>query len=321
VEHDLAFGRRCRRKIEVSQITDYDLTSNATASRFDTLDLSSGQSNARGKSVISPPTVSVITISLHDLDGLKRTVDSVRAQCYGGRIEHIVIDGGSGDDVVEYLSGCEPGFTYWQSEPDGGRYDAMNQGIAHASGDLLWFMHSRDLFSDPDAVAQVVEAISGHGPARDVWGYGMDNLIGPDGRGRPWGPMPFNRRKFLAGWQLVPHQAAFFGSSLVSKLGGYEPDFGISADQLFIFRAALLREPITIRRVVCDFDMSGVGSYLPVREKFRYLRRLWDLVGCYPLGGRRTSLAYLRCLEVCLRPLEYVALKLGRRRAPTDPCS
>ncbi len=44
----------------------------------------------------SAPTVSVITISHKDLDGLKRTVESVRAQRYGGRIEHIVIDGGSG---------------------------------------------------------------------------------------------------------------------------------------------------------------------------------------------------------------------------------
>ena len=249
----------------------------------------------------SAPTVSVKTISRHDLDGLKRTVDSVRAQRYRGRIEHIVIDGGSGDDVVKYLSGCEPGFTYWQSEPDGGRYDAMNQGIAHASGDLLWFMHSSDCFSDPDAVAQVVEDISGQGPARDVWGYGMDNLVsGPDGRSLglpPWGPMPFNLRKFLTGRAVVPHQAAFFGSSLVSKLGGYDLDFGIFADQEFVFRAALLREPITVRRVVCDFNTSGVGSARPVGEHFRDLRRLWDLHDCYPLGGRRTSLAYLRVFE------------------------
>jgi glycosyltransferase involved in cell wall biosynthesis len=253
--------------------------------------------------VTPAPTVSVITISFHDLDGLKRTVDSVRAQRYGGRIEHIVIDGGSGDDVVEYLSGCEPGFTYWQSEPDGGRYEAMNQGIAHASGDLLWFMHSGDRFSDPDAVAQVVEAISGHGPARDVWGYGKQNQIGPDGRrfGRPWGPMPFNIHKFLTGLAVAPHQAAFFGSSLVSKLGGYDVDFGIAADQLFIFRAALLREPITIQRVVCDYDLSGVGLARPVREHFRDVRRLWDLYDCYPLGGRRTSLAYSRCWEYVMR--------------------
>jgi glycosyltransferase involved in cell wall biosynthesis len=259
------------------------------------------QSSGRGASVTSAPTVSVITISLHDLDGLKRTVDSVRAQRYEGRIEHIVIDGGSGDDVVEYLSGCEPGFAYWQSEPDGGRYDAMNQGIAHASGDLLWFMHAGDYFSDPDAVAQVVEAISGHGSARDVWGYGIQKLIGIHSNRRPWGgPMPFNMSKFLAGlW--IPHQAAFFGSSLVSKLGGYDVDFGLGADQLFIFRAALLREPIAFQRVVCDFDVTGASALVPLSEFFRDRRNMCDLHGYYLLRGRRTSLAYMRGWEYTLR--------------------
>lgn len=118
----------------------------------------------------SAPTVSVITISFKDLDGLKRTVESVRAQRYEGRIEHIIIDGGSGDEVRDYLSGVEPPFAYWQSEPDGGRYDAMNQGIAHASGDLLWFLHSADRFSEPDVVARAVAALAGKGPASDLWG-------------------------------------------------------------------------------------------------------------------------------------------------------
>ena len=117
--------------------------------------------SAELKTGTSLPTVSVITITYNDLDGLKRTVESVRAQRYPGRIEHIVIDGGSGDEVIEYLSGIEPAFTYWQSEPDGGRYDAMNQGIAHASGDLLWFLHSSDLFPDPDTVAAAVDAVAG----------------------------------------------------------------------------------------------------------------------------------------------------------------
>lgn len=67
----------------------------------------------------STPTVSVITISLNDLEGLKSTVESVRAQRYGGRIEHIVIDGGSGDAVVEYLSG-DPGFAYCNLSPTTG---------------------------------------------------------------------------------------------------------------------------------------------------------------------------------------------------------
>jgi glycosyltransferase involved in cell wall biosynthesis len=267
------------------------------------------------EAVTSPPTVSVITISFKDLDGLKRTVESVRAQRYEGRIEHIVIDGGSGDDVVEYLSGCEPGFAYWQSEPDGGRYDAMNQGIAHASGDLLWFMHSGDRFADPDAVALVAESISGHGPARELWGFGMDYLLGLD---LVRAPIPFSIRKFLAGRQVVPHQASFFGSSLVAKMGGYDLDFGIAADQEFILRAALLREPITIKRVLCEFDTTGVGSNRTPSVVFGDLRRMWDLHGRYPLGGRRTSRAYLRGREYYayyLRFWERVFTRAGERLA------
>lgn len=260
----------------------------------------------------SAPTVSVITISFQDLDGLKRTVDSVRAQRYEGRIEHIVIDGGSGDDVVKYLSEIEPGFAYWQSEPDGGRYDAMNQGIARASGDLLWFMHSGDCFSDPDAVAAAVWAISGHGPARELWGYGMDNLVG---LGRVRGPMPFSIRKFLAGLQVIPHQASFFGASLVSKLGGYDLDFGIAEDQEFMLRAALLREPITIRRVLCDFDTTGVGTNRPPSVVFSDLRRMWDMHGRYPFGGRRVSRAYLRCWEYYLSGVGYVFGLIQSRRS------
>jgi glycosyltransferase involved in cell wall biosynthesis len=251
--------------------------------------------------VTSAPTVSVITISFRDLDGLKRTVDSVRAQRYEGHIEHIVIDGGSGDEVMEFLSRGEPGFAYWQSEPDGGRYDAMNQGIAHASGDLLWFMHSGDRFSDPDAIGQAVDAISGRGPASEVWGFGMDNLIG---LGRVRGPIPFSLRKFLAGWQVVPHQASFFGSSLVDKLGGYDLDFGVAADQEFILRAALLREPITIERVLCDFDTTGVGTNRHPSVVFHDLRRMWDLHSRYPVGGRRASRVYLRSWEYYLRAME-----------------
>lgn len=263
----------------------------------------------------SAPTVSVITITFKDLDGLKRTVESLRAQQYDGRIEHIVIDGGSGDDVVEYLSGCEPGFAHWQSEPDGGRYDAMNQGIAHASGDLLWFMNSGDCFSDPEAVAHVAQAISGHGPAPEVWGYGMDNIVGLN---RQRGPIPFSLRKFLAGWEVVPHQASFFGSSLVGQLGGYNLDLPINADQEFILRAALRREPVTIRRVLCDFDPTGAGSVRSPREAFADLRRLWNLHGRYPFGGRLVSLAYLGCWDYYLRFMQYALGRIASLRAGTS---
>ena len=102
-------------------------------------------------------------------------------------------------------------------------------------------------------VAQAVEALSGKGPVSELWGFGMDRLVGLD---RVRGPIPFSLRKFLAGKQVVPHQASFFGSSLVAKIGGYDLDFGIAADQEFILRAALVCEPVTIRCVLCEFALS-----------------------------------------------------------------
>jgi hypothetical protein len=191
----------------------------------------------------------------------------------------------------------------------------MNQGITHASGDLLCFMNSGDCFSDPDAVAEVVEAIARHGPVREVWGYGLQHLIGPDGRsfGNLRAPMPFDFHKFLALGMPAPHQAAFFGSSLVSEIGGYDVDFGVGADQLFMFRAALLRKPITVRRVVCDCDVTGASALVPLSEHFRDRRRLCDLQGYYLLRGRRTSLAYMRGWEYMLRAAASTVRFLRRR--------
>ena len=189
----------------------------------------------------------------------------------------------------------------------------MNQGIARASGDLLWFMHSGDCFSDPDAVAAAVWAISGHGPARELWGYGMDNLVG---LGRVRGPMPFSIRKFLAGLQVIPHQTSFFGASLVSKLGGYDLDFGIAEDQEFMLRAALLREPITIRRVFCDFDTTESEPIGPRALSSAICVACGICVhGRYPFGGRRASRAYLRCWEYYLSGVGYVFGLIQSRRS------
>jgi hypothetical protein len=76
-------------------------------------------------------------------------------------------------------------------------------------------MHSGDCFSDPDAVAAAVGAISGHGPARELWGYGMDNLVG---LGRVRGPMPFSIPQVPRRIAGDPTSASFFGASLVKGL-------------------------------------------------------------------------------------------------------
>ena len=260
----------------------------------------------------SQPTVSVVTIAFRDLPGLKKTVDSVRNQRYP-HIEHVIVDGGSGPEVVDYLATRDPEFAYWQSQPDEGRYDAMNQGIERATGHLLWFMHAGDCFSDPDAIGSVVEALADKGPIESLWGYAHANRVGSNGEVlNVWNAMPFDLHKFSTARQVLPHQAAFFGSELTRQINGYDLSFDIAADQLFMWRAALLHPPVTVDRVVCDFDATGAGTRREMSKNYADLRRAYDLLNHYPHGSRWKSFAYTRYHEYLTRSKMFVLGKLVR---------
>lgn len=235
----------------------------------------------------APPTVSVISIAFRDLDGLRRTINSTAAQTYSP-IEHLVIDGGSGSETVEFLEGA--GLDYWQSCADGGRYDAMNQGIDRAAGDLLWFMHAGDSFADRDAISAAVDALDPRRDPRSQWGHGAARLVGDDARsGKLWCYTPFDMRRFASGTRPIPHQAAFFGADVVAQAGHYSTTFGLAADHLFMLRAAQVTPPVVIDRALCDFDTSGAGSVRPQSAHYRDIRRSWDETGYYPSGSRRRS--------------------------------
>jgi glycosyltransferase involved in cell wall biosynthesis len=253
---------------------------------------------------IRPPIVSVVTISHRDLPGLRRTLPSVHAQRGEFEVEHIVIDGGSGSAVEEYLREHDSRLAHWQSEPDQGRYDAMNQGLARAHGDLVWFMHSGDCFSDPGAVAAVLSALenmSGEN-VRDSWGYGRASLVdAAGGTTGTWGYQPFRLFRFAVGDHPIPHQAAFFGADLLSRIGCYETDFGLAADQLFMLRAAVSRPPVTVNRVLCDFDTGGAGSARPLGEHYADMREAWGRLGYRPFGNRRLSAAASSTAETVAR--------------------
>src|SRR3954454_18317001 len=96
--------------------------------------------------------LSVITVVLNDAAGFERTARSVIAQ-RGVRLEWVVVDGGSTDGTITIIKSVEGRITRWISEPDRGVYDAMNKGIAAASGDYLLFMNAGDCFADETSLA------------------------------------------------------------------------------------------------------------------------------------------------------------------------
>ncbi|WP_435066136.1 glycosyltransferase family 2 protein [Halobaculum sp. EA56] len=100
-------------------------------------------------------SLSVVTICYNCLDDLPETVESVREQTYDN-IEHVVIDGDSDDGTAEWLTERAEWFDVLLSEPDTGRYDAMNKGLARATGDYVIFLNAGDQFRSPMVVENLL---------------------------------------------------------------------------------------------------------------------------------------------------------------------
>lgn len=102
------------------------------------------------------PKVTVITPSYNQGHLLERTILSVLNQGYPN-LEYIVIDGGSTDHSLEVIKKYERYLTYWSSKPDNGQSDAINKGLAMATGEWVGFQNSDDLFL-PGALSALMEA-------------------------------------------------------------------------------------------------------------------------------------------------------------------
>ena len=91
------------------------------------------------------PRVTIVTPSFNQGRFLEEAIRSVLLQAYPD-LEYIVVDGGSSDGSVEILRRYEPWLSSWSSEPDRGQSDAINRGFARASGDIVTFLSSDDVY-------------------------------------------------------------------------------------------------------------------------------------------------------------------------------
>jgi len=99
--------------------------------------------------------VSIITVCFNSAKTIEQTIKSVLSQTYNN-IEYIIIDGCSTDGTLDIIKKYKDDISYWVSEPDNGIYDAMNKGLAKATGDVIGIINSDDWY-DAETVANVVE--------------------------------------------------------------------------------------------------------------------------------------------------------------------
>ena len=107
---------------------------------------------------MSQPLISIVTPSFNQGKFLRAAMRSVLDQ-QDVTPEYIVMDGGSTDGSVEIIRECENRLHYWTSAPDGGHYAAINDGFAHATGEIMAWLNSDDQYT-PWALSVVAEIFS-----------------------------------------------------------------------------------------------------------------------------------------------------------------
>lgn len=172
--------------------------------------------------------VSIITITYNSGKSIADAINSVISQTYPN-IEYIVVDGKSKDNTVEVVRSFGDKITKFVSEPDKGIYDALNKGIAMATGDVIGFMHSDDLFANEHIIRHVVDKFTAndtdslYGDLQYVYKDDTNKVL------RYWKSGNFSLRQLKLGW-MPPHPTLYIKRWVYEKYGGFNINMGIAAD-------------------------------------------------------------------------------------------
>ena len=179
------------------------------------------------------PKISVITASFNQAEFIERTISSVFNQGYPNT-EHIVIDGGSNDGTVDILKKYEKRIAYWVSEPDEGQTHAINKGLKHATGELIGFQNSDDVYL-PGAFWKVAEVANKNPQAGMIYGDFLhlddnDNVLDEQllGIAKLW-------IQIMLGPQ-IHNQAAFWRKSVSDKIGLLDQRYTFDMDYEYFSR-------------------------------------------------------------------------------------
>ncbi len=172
--------------------------------------------------------ISVVTVVFNGADTIEDTLRSVAGQTHDD-VEHIVIDGASSDSTMEIVNRYRDHLAVVVSEPDRGLYDAMNKGIARATGEVVGTLNADDVYAHADVLRKVATVFAD--PKVDACYADLVYVArnSPEKVVRYWTSQSFQPGLFRRGW-LPAHPTFFVRRSVYQRYGTFDLDYRIQSD-------------------------------------------------------------------------------------------
>lgn len=203
------------------------------------------------------PRISIITPSFNQVQFIEDTILSVISQNYPN-LEYIIIDGGSTDNSIDIIRKYEKQLKYWVSEPDNGQSDAINKGAAFATGDLIAWLNSDDLYlpGSLDAVAQAYINHPEHIIAGPVINFRHGETYEQIKNQNSLRDIETMVKFWKAGWTW--HQPGiFFPKSVWDKIGGLDISLHYCMDYDLLIRFMQITSPIFVETPLARFRLHN----------------------------------------------------------------
>ena len=224
------------------------------------------------------PTLSIVTPSFNQVSFIEETLHSVNSQHYP-LLEHLVIDGGSTDGTVQVLErySSQPGWEHlrWISESDRGQSDAINKGFRLATGEIIGWLNSDDLYQ-PSSFALVTNVFEANPFVDFVYG---DYLI-IDQSGKTLlvkKEIDFDWDIMLCGLNYIAQPNVFFRRRIFNELGYLDETLHYVMDYDFWLRAAargLRFKHVPVALAACRWHLGAktVSGNAGIDQELQHVR-------------------------------------------------